>query len=164
MHTQGTLQTVTSAAATGVVASDSVSTRNSRLRRVNKLNQHCITYTTSRTTYAQVVRDWVATSALAMRPPEDLSKITPLEPTWRAHSAVQIEMSSLRNELLQMQHNRHDHQASQESLQNTMHNMQQDTEEIKGNLLLMMDMLQQLHPNFSVLQPTYTLHPPPNGS
>ena len=42
--------------------------------------------------------------------------------------------------------------------------MQQDTEEIKGNLLLMMDMLWQLHPKFSVLQPPYTLHSPPNGS
>ena len=29
----------------------------------------------------------------------------------------------------------------------------------------MMDMLQQLHPNFSILQPPYTLYPPPpNGS
>ena len=83
-----------------------------------------------------------------MRPPEDLSEITPLEPTWRAHSAVQTEMSSLRNELLQMQHKMHDHQAAQEMLQDTVHNsMQQDTEEIKGNLVLMMDMLWQLQPN-----------------
>ena len=73
-------------------------------------------------------------------------------------------MFSLRNELLQMQHKMHDHQAAKESLQDTVHNMQQDTEEIKGNLLLMMDMLWQLHPKFSVLQPPYTLHSPPNGS
>ena len=64
------------------------STCKSRLC-TNKLYHHCIPYTTSCTTYAQVARDQVATSALAMRPPEDLSKITPLEPTWRAHSAVQ---------------------------------------------------------------------------
>lgn len=145
-------------------SSDSVSTHKSRLR-ANKLHQHYITYTTSRTTYTQVARDWVATSALAMRPPEDLSEITPSEPTWRAHSVVQTEMSSLCSELLQMQHNMHSyHQVAQELLQDTVHNMQQDTEEIKGNLLLMMDMLWKLHPKFSVLQPPYTLHSPPNGS
>ena len=120
-------------------SSDSVSTRKRRLH-ANRHLQHRITYTTSCTTYAQVARDQVGTSALAMRPPEDLSEITPLEPTWRAHSAVQIEMYSLRNELLQMHHSMHDHQAAQEMLQETVPNMQQDTEEIKGNLLLMMDM------------------------
>ena len=58
-----------------------------------------------------------------MRPPKDLSEITPLEPTWRAHSAIQTEMSSLLNELLQMQHNMHDNRAAQETLQDTVHNM-----------------------------------------
>ena len=84
-----------------------------------------------------------------MKGSEDLSELTPSDSTWRNHSVIQTEMmSSFRNELLQMQHNIYDQGVAQEALQDTVTIMQQDTEEIMGNLLLMMDMLrQELHPN-----------------
>ena len=95
--------------------------------------------------YVQIAKDQVT-----LKGPEDLSEITPSDSTWRNHCVIQSEMSSLRHELLQMQHNTiYDQGAAQEALQDTVTLLQQDTEEIKGNLFLMMDMLRQLHPNLS---------------
>ena len=74
-------------------------------------------------------------------------------------------MSSLRNELFQMQHNIYDQRATQEALQDAVTIMQQDTEEIKGNLHLMMHILRQLHPYLSApsLNPNTTLNTPTNS-
>ena len=121
---------------------DSGSTRKSRLQS-NKLHQHCTIPATPRKSYLQVAKDQII-----LKGPEDLSEITPSDSTWRNHSAIQTEMSSFHNELLKKEHNIYDQGASQEALQDTVTIMQQYTEENKGNLLLMMDMLrQELHPN-----------------
>ena len=138
---------------------DSASTHKSRLQS-NKLHQHCTIPATPRKSYLQVAKDQII-----LKGPEDLSEITPSDSTWRNHSAIQTEMSSFHNELLKKEHNIYDQGAAQEALQDTVTIMQQYTEENKGNLLLMMDMLSQLRPSHLVpsLSPNTPLNIPNNS-
>ena len=88
MHTQETPQTVTSAAATAGVVVIASALAKVDYALINLINTTSPIQLHIPHTLRLLARDWVATSALAMRPPEDLSKITPSEPTWRARSAV----------------------------------------------------------------------------